>query len=473
MLDPALETDSKPASKLEKINRVFNRVTSELFGEGGVAVVVTRQTVLVYFGLTLFLAVLLTLRRVDAVATPQFWAEDGTLIFRNSVLLNSWDFLSTSVYGFPYLLPKLIGLFARPFGFEAAPLVYSLAANVFVALLIATFSLPHFKHLVKSDILRIVFCIVVVCLPNSDELIGAAINIGWYIGIWAVLTAFMILPRSRVGLIGLALVHVICLYSSPSAIIIAPIWFVRLLRGFLRRDKAEWTFALVILATIGSLFLVTGDFGSNLDQSKAAFSVVAMLNFLVTRVISELIVGNFGILVLDGLFGPFIGYIVTLLGLVGLFYLLRVARYKGALISLAFGGVILSSMILTFVGRKSLNETGAVLGDVFIAGSGRYFLLGNAIFFLVILFSLDRLPLSRLKVTLVSVVLGVILLALSQSFLLPVRPDTHWPQYARQIPAALDPTTHQPLVIPIQPVDPPWYIRFNTDLTLARPVALP
>lgn len=215
MPDSALETAPKPASKLEKFNRAFNRVTSQLFGDDRVVVAVTRQTTLVYFGLALFLGVLLTLRRVDAVATPQFWAEDGTLIFRNSVLLNSWDYLSTSIYGFPYLLPKLIGLVARPFGFEATPLVYSLAANICVALLIATFSLPHFKHLIKSDSLRIIFCVVVICLPNSDELIGAAINIGWYIGIWAALTAFMVLPRSRVGLIGLALVHLICLYSSP------------------------------------------------------------------------------------------------------------------------------------------------------------------------------------------------------------------------------------------------------------------
>ncbi len=152
-----LELPKRAITLSRKTELIFERLTGQLFGSDQTKPLVTRRTFITYFALAFGLGLLLILRRIDAVTNPQFWAEDGAVVFRNTVLFSFRERIFSNIYGFPYLLPKLIGQFAKPFGYEAAPLVYSLSADFVVGLLVATFSLPHFKHVINSDRLRIVF----------------------------------------------------------------------------------------------------------------------------------------------------------------------------------------------------------------------------------------------------------------------------------------------------------------------------
>src|SRR5262245_45568378 len=104
----------------------------------------------VFVGVTVVLALLLVLRRVDGLTNPQFWAEDGTVFFQQNLELGCWRALQTPFRGFPYLGQHLVACAATSIPFAQAPLFYNLVAYLVGAASLATFSLPAFRHVIRS-----------------------------------------------------------------------------------------------------------------------------------------------------------------------------------------------------------------------------------------------------------------------------------------------------------------------------------
>ena len=103
-----------------------------------------------YLGVVALLAGIIVARRPDAVTTPQFWAEDGYIFFAENLTLGFPRALAKFYQGFPYLTHRLIAWAGGLVPFSLAPRVYTTSAIAVTALVLASFALPNFNHLVRS-----------------------------------------------------------------------------------------------------------------------------------------------------------------------------------------------------------------------------------------------------------------------------------------------------------------------------------
>ncbi|HJW68700.1 MAG TPA: hypothetical protein VJ829_05020, partial [Candidatus Binatia bacterium] len=161
---------------------------------------------------------LLVVRRIDGMATPQFWAEDGTVFFQQNLDLGCWRALHTLLRGFPYLGQRLVACAATSLPFIAVPAVYSLVAYLASAAAIATFSVPSFRHVIRSDGLRVLLCLALAALPQATQLLGSLTNTSWFLGMWLVLLTLMRVPASASSTCALAGANLLAAFSSPLSV---------------------------------------------------------------------------------------------------------------------------------------------------------------------------------------------------------------------------------------------------------------
>jgi hypothetical protein len=470
MLNEAAENEAPSVRRRRRASpgggarQTFLLLTNDLFGPPGQPEPVPRRAVARYLGLALALGGLLILRRVDAILTPQFWAEDGPIWFRQNLLFGFWQSFANFYVGFPYLLHRSIAQAARPFGITNAPLFYTVASVTIAATASAYFSLPWCRHLVRNDGLRILFCVSIVSLPGSQFLMGNVTYVHWYLGIWALLIALMPLPRSRWGLGLLLLCYGICLFSAPIAIITAPIWLVRLGRAALSRNRPEGLAVLVILGFMAAVIAITGNLGAR--SYGLSFNPRALSNLIVTRVLVQATIGTEQTLKLAsrGSFVPFYAIAGTVvLVLLGLSV---AARFGNGLVVLVCCYVIVMSMVLTLSGRGGWNQYGLELDTIFMKDNGfawllddRFFFLGMAMVYLASFATIDHLRRGGLKAAVSILFLLGSVVTLVPTFVLAPAVDLRWPRYADQLSTHLATGRQRPLVIPINP--PGWAIYFG------------
>src|SRR5215475_14588749 len=153
-----------------------------------------------YLGVAAILAALIVGRRPDMITNPQFWGEDGFIYFQQNLLLGFPRAVTNFYMNFPNVGQRLIAAAGGLVPFAAAPRVYTTAAIAISALCVATFSLPAFRHLVRSDLLRALWAIAVVSVPlpqgtGEMGLLASPANLGWWVAIWLVLLSFIRIPR--------------------------------------------------------------------------------------------------------------------------------------------------------------------------------------------------------------------------------------------------------------------------------------
>lgn len=442
-------------------------VADDLFGDiskpepGGFA------PILIYLALAAFLSFLTVLRKTDILFNPQFFAEDGPIFFYQNLKMGFWQALLTLYNGFPYLLHRLVAAVATPFGIANAPRVYSSLTVAIGALASACFSLPHFRHIVRSDFLRCLFCVALVLSQPSLELVGVLTNIHWYLGIWAFVMSLIRLPRSHWGLALLLICYAICLLGSPIAYVAAPLWAFRALRALLVRDRREGFAALFILIFMVLVFLSFRNLGAQPDTH---FSRRTFLNLVTTRVITQGVIGINATVLLGRKYGFGACYAVAGVVVGTLFGLSAVARLRGIWIILACTYGLLGSIFILVLGRASdWNPISIRFDTIYSTGGGRYFVFGMALLYLAFIAAIDRLRLGTLRVVAITSVLWVLVLTTVPTYQITPFADLNWQQYAALLSAKLASNDPAPLEIPINP--PTWQIA--VDLTLSSEVVVP
>ena len=195
-----------------------------------------------YLALAGLLAAILLARRPDVVLHPQFWAEDGFIYFRDDLLLGFPRAVLQLYQGFPHLGQRLIAALGGLAPVAAAPRVYTTAAIGIAALAIATFILPRFRHLVRSDALRLAFCLAAVSMPADQEVFATPANVGWFLGVWLLFASLSTVPRATWSLAGLLTCAVVVVLSTPLAPLIAPLWVLYAFQGARRNDRQAVVF---------------------------------------------------------------------------------------------------------------------------------------------------------------------------------------------------------------------------------------
>src|SRR5262249_41479009 len=108
-----------------------------------------------FLAVAALVAATLVARRPDAVTNPQFWGEDGFLYFRENLTLGFPRAVQNLYMGFPHLGQRMVAFVGGLVPVAAAPRVYTTVTITLTALCLATFALPAFRHLVRSDALRV------------------------------------------------------------------------------------------------------------------------------------------------------------------------------------------------------------------------------------------------------------------------------------------------------------------------------
>jgi hypothetical protein len=453
-------------------NTPFTRFSSAWFGAADANPAVDAKLVAKYIALMLVLALVLIARRFDAISNPQFWAEDGTIFFRENLIHGFWYSLGNFYRGFPYLLQRLVAAAATPFGIANAPLVYNLAAITIASAASAFFSLPHFRHIVRSDYLRILFCVAVVSLPDSQEIVGTLTNVHWYLAIWALLVSIMKLPVSWWGNVLLLGAYTICVATAPIALITVPIWLVRLALSAMTRRTVDVVVILSVLSLQAASFIITRGLGAesgtgfDLQQFSKSF-----FNLVVVRVIAQAVVGTERA-VETATLHSWVLYLIAGSALALGLLLSALSRFKNFLVALICCYIVLSSVFVTILGRGEMIAVGSsstssltvmwTAAETHVLIGGRYFVLGIAMVYLAYFAAVDRLPPGTVKIVATTALLCQLVFILSQSFILTPFVDLKWQQYADQLSTARLDVGDEMVVIPVNPR--PFQIVFG-DLT--------
>jgi hypothetical protein len=424
-----------------------------------------------YLLLVIVIALIMICRRPDSILNPQFWAEDGVIYFSQQLTLGFWSALCKLWNGFPYVAPRLIALLGEGVPLAAVPLLYNASAIAISALAMATFSLPGFRHLVRSDTLRVAFCLAVVCNPAVDEVIATPTNLSWWLGLGLVLLSVMRAPRSPTIASGWCLSGVLTVFSTPFAPLAAPLWALRAVYGARSHRNRDLGFALAQLMALLALVATAGWLGAGdvlePDGSLAAvhpgesfyqwhtfylWSALETLPYVAAWCIDAAVLRT-------QTFGPLesistlrvVAPTLVLTAGVGLAF--RDLSERGRTTVCLATYLFLSSLFLTLAGRHNLVRgfqglvphlnMQTILFD-------RYRVLPDAALVLAAVGIIDGARRYRTRVA-SAIVACAALFAWAPEFRIPPLVDYHWPLWADRLERQLASGTENRLIIPINP----------------------
>lgn len=238
------------------------RLAELLFGPAPGEAQPRRRWGLRYATMACILALIIVGRRPDVLTNPQFWAEDGSIYFQENLTIGFLPAFLKLYRGYPNLAQRLVALAGGWVPFAYAPRVYTTGAIAVTALALASFCLPGFRHIVRSEGLRLGFCVACVCVPGGVESFATPTNIGWFLAVWLVFLSLMRLPASPWRVAALGAGGAIAVFSTPLAVLMSPLWLLRAAAGGARRDRNDVAFAATLLVAVCLVLTMTHTLGA-------------------------------------------------------------------------------------------------------------------------------------------------------------------------------------------------------------------
>jgi hypothetical protein len=442
--------------------------TDRLFGADEARSEPVRRWLVRYLVVAALLAAIIVVRRRDAVTNPQFWAEDSVIYFWENLRLGFRGALANYYNNYPMLAQRLVAGVGGLVPLAYAPRVYTTSAIGITAFALATFALPGFRHLVRSDALRVLWCIAVVSLRVDWEMLSTPTNLGWYLAIWLALLSVMRAPRTWRCIVALWVAAAVSVFTNPLALITGPIWLLRAWHATVRRLWRELGLSLAQLGLLVWVVLLTRDLG-------LASATVYWPGGVTSSLLSDRIGVLRGWLALaadraTALVLPPTALAVKLAtraATSGLAALIAAAAL-GACWSGGFAtlpAVLLAtyyatgSLLLEIIGRPTL---------LFLAPSPipvRYTIFPAAMFVLGLVAAADALSSRRARTIAVGTLSVVFAWAWWSAFVVPPFTDQDWPTWAARLEGKLALQTHESLEIPVNPRWSPLRIDVRTMST--------
>jgi hypothetical protein len=445
----------------------------------------SRRWVARYLGLAGLLMLVVVVRRPDAIGRPQFWAEDGKVFFRQELTLGFWAALATLHGGFPFLAQRLVAALASVAHTVAAPLIYNASSIAITGLTMATFSLPRFRHLVRSDGVRTALCVATICMPAGQELLATPTTVGYFLAIWIVFLSLMRTPRTPAGTGLWCLGGALAVLSTQLATVATPLWLLRAVRGVARRHGPDVAFGATQMA---ALLLVVGLAGGMAGVAGLPWQSVASpvagpewhpahlwlalqeLGWvLASYIVSAFVpVPRFKKLLMLGT--PAV-VAAALLVAAGFMFTSRDLAARGRVVVCLALYLMVASLYLELAGRPVvlvLLHGSSVPLDPFAGLLGtRHRVLPNLGLLLAAAGMLDGATRMRTRITVLVVCAGL-LFAWTPEFRVRPFPDLQWPRWAARLDQKLSSGSPERLVIPSHPT-PYFDIVFDSPTSAAPP----
>jgi hypothetical protein len=190
-------------------------------------------------------ALIIYLRMPENFTRPQFWAEDGTVLFRlahetgASVLLRPYA-------GYFITMPWLVALGAKPFSPEWAPWIYNYAGAGIALLAVYLATSPRLDLPLKP-----LLALAIVTVPPGGEVLGAVANGMWIMPIVTFIILFM-RPGSAAVTIGEALFVALQALTGPFSPFFLPLFVIRLMTVRGQERAYRRLLLLTIIMAVGA-----------------------------------------------------------------------------------------------------------------------------------------------------------------------------------------------------------------------------
>jgi hypothetical protein len=168
----------------------------------------------------------LYLRKPDALASPQFWAEDGTIFFKDAFELGLRS-LAMPYNGYFHLASRLIALLLSPVPTALAPAAYAWAAAA-LTLGICALALSDRVPLPRTQ--RTVFALAIVAAPVRPEIYLTLCNSQWVLALALVLVAIWRPPGTLAGRFADRALVLAAGLSGVYSLLFAPLYLWRVFR---------------------------------------------------------------------------------------------------------------------------------------------------------------------------------------------------------------------------------------------------
>lgn len=174
---------------------------------------------------------LLVIRRPFAALHPQFFAEDGTVFWRENYL-HGWHAFLHPYNGYLHFGPRLVAWLAGWCDPAAAPALFYLGALIAHLLVIAALFSPRIDLPFKPAL-----ALGTVLVPHTSEVFTNATNIQWPLALGLVLLSLARDPETfaQLGLDGTATLFIGL--TGPFSILFLPLFAAR---AWIRRSRASW-----------------------------------------------------------------------------------------------------------------------------------------------------------------------------------------------------------------------------------------
>lgn len=223
----------------------------------------------------------------DALLRAEFWGEDLTEFFYSSHEQGAAS-LTTPVYGYHFLLARLIAYFATLFPVVAAPYIYAWASLVVSTLTTAWFSRDGFAWLIPQRWLRILVCWLLAMGPGTGEVFLNLVNLS---NVLVFLTLLLLLEQPFKLSWGRILWFALLFLSSGQTVILLPL--IVLVGLFSRQRRYFWLLLIMVPLAVVNMI---GSHAVNQATGLASYQSFALL----PRVLVDNAIGRFLLL-------PFLG----------------------------------------------------------------------------------------------------------------------------------------------------------------------
>ena len=180
----------------------------------------SRSSILLVLSLT---AIILFIRKTDALVNPQFWAEDGRLFFMEQYY-NGASALFQDYAGYLHLIPRLIALIADSFfPYSLTPAVYSYSSFLITIIVVLSIFSPRFQINDKPLV-----ALTITLIPHyTNEVFVNLANLQWILSIMLILVLLKENPAPKYGnviaqYLGDLTIIILCGLTGPFIILLIP-----------------------------------------------------------------------------------------------------------------------------------------------------------------------------------------------------------------------------------------------------------
>jgi hypothetical protein len=363
---------------------------------------------------------------MDAFTNPQFYAEDGHVWFSDAYNMGPWHALWSVYNGHLLIQPRLVAIFALPFGTSSAPLIYNLFGLLFQIAPVLFLMSSRFAGRFPSLWGRVALSAVYLLMPSTELHVTDACA-QFHLAILT--TLVLVAPPPRRWWWGMfdAVTVILCAMTGSFVFVLLPValfwWW---------RSRHRWVGVLSALLAVGFVAQGYAQVLAPRNPSSLGATVQGLLQIVADRIVlaaSFAEEGHAHVYVAGRSFATLIAGVVCVFALCTCGFALLRAPWELRIflvVAVAFAAAGLAVPLVTSTG----NQWPVIL---MTRSAERYFLMAQVAWVVTLLWAISRLRASWLRRGAWAAAGAVFATGLVANWTYPAFPDDHWAQEAQLI----------------------------------------